>query len=105
MSTRAARWYASAMATTNLLVALMLLAMFAVNSAYGGANLFVAMFAPLASTAFAIISIMWAVAACIWRDRVGSGAPSGLRTASSSGYVRSSCTSVAHASGQPAVIA
>lgn len=71
MSSRAARWYACVMAATNLLVGLTLLAMFAINRAYDGANLFVAMFAPLAGTVFAIIAFMWAVAACVCR--AGSG--------------------------------
>lgn len=65
MSRTASRYYAFAMALTNLCAALLLAGMFAVNAMYAYASLFVTLFAPLAALSFALIACMWVVRAYV----------------------------------------
>ena len=69
MSATASRYYALAMAFTNLMAAFLLLMMCIVNSTYGSPNLLVTLLGPLVTAVFAIISIMWIVDAFVRRGR------------------------------------
>lgn len=59
MSVTASRYYALAMALTNLMAAFVLLLMCIVNIGYGSPNIFITLIGPLATAVFAIISVVW----------------------------------------------